>query len=375
MKIALQNETGERLVTEHGVLAHPDDSATVTLQLGAVRFRPGLINAHDHLYLNHYSRLGSPPYPDAYAWGRDIHERWRAEIDCGRRLPRRDALLFGAFKNIIAGVTTVVHHDDWDVVLDGELPLRAVRVHVLHSLGFEPDLAGALAASQAPAGAPVCIHLAEGTSARAFGEIEALSRAGLLNDRLLAVHVIAVSDADVERLHLAGAAIVWCPTSNLFLFGTTAPRALITSGIDVLLGTDALLTGTGTLLDELRAARALGYVDDETLGSTVGATAARRLGLHPPVLAPGAPADLIALRAPLFDAHPRDVALVLVRGRPALADESLGAIFELNEVAAEPVVIGGVPKLVAAPLATVARRVWESDGYGAKRFAASIGIV
>jgi hypothetical protein len=209
---------------------------------------------------------------------------------------------------------------------------------------------------------------------RAFGEVEALSRAGLLHDRLLAVHVIAVSDADIERLRVAGAAIVWCPTSNVFLFGTTAPRALITSGIDVLLGTDALLTGTGTLLDELHAARALEYIDDETLLSTVGATAARRLGLSPPVLAPRAPADLIALRAPVFDAHPRDVALVLVRGLPALADESLGAVFEMNNVAAEPVVIGGVPKLVAAPLATVAQRVWESDLYGAKRFATSIGM-
>jgi hypothetical protein len=301
--------------------------------------------------------LGSPPYPDAYAWGRDIHERWPDDIEQGRRLPRRDALLFGAFKNVIAGVTTVVHHDTWDASLDHEFPLRVVRVHVLHSLGFEQDLAGALAASEAPAGAPVSMHLAEGTSARAFDEVQALSRTGLLDDRLLAVHVIAVGEADIERLRAAGAAIVWCPTSNHFLFGRTAPRDLITSGVDVLLGSDSLLTGTGTLLDELHAARTLGYVDDDTLLSTVGSTAARRLGLPPPVLAPGAPADLIALRAPVLEAHPRDVALVLVRGLPVLADESLGAIFERNGVAAEPIVIDGVPRLVAAPLATVARRV------------------
>src|SRR5690606_40082575 len=106
-------------------------------------------------------------------------------------------------------------------------------------------------------------------------------------------------DDGVRRLRAAGAAVVWCPTSNAFLYGRTAPPELLAEGVDVLLGSDSLLTGDGTLLDELRAARALGLLDDARLAAAVGETAARRLGLAPPPLAPGPAADLVAPRPPL----------------------------------------------------------------------------
>jgi imidazolonepropionase-like amidohydrolase len=127
----------------------------------------------------------------------------------------------------------------------------------------------------------------------------------------------------------------------------------------VLLGTDALVSGAGTLLEELAAARATGFVPDARLEAAVGAVAARRLGLPAPTLEPGAPADLVALRAPLLSARPRDVALVLVAGRPVLADEELAAIFDAAGVPHEPLVVGGVAKRVAAPLGSVARAVFD----------------
>src|SRR5437588_6657683 len=42
---------------------------------------PGLINSHEHLEFNLFSRLGEPPYPNAYEWGNDLHRRWKAEIE------------------------------------------------------------------------------------------------------------------------------------------------------------------------------------------------------------------------------------------------------------------------------------------------------
>jgi hypothetical protein len=358
VRIAYETVAGERLLIEDGRVADPGLRPDLLLRVEAAQFHAGLINGHDHLYLNHFGRLGSPPYEDAYAW-EDIHVRHRAAIERGRKLPRSDALLFGALKNIVGGVTTVVHHDAWDERFDRTFPIRVARVHVLHSIGHEPDPAAALSASGAPAAAPVCIHLAEGTNARAAAEVAELARCGLLNERLLAVHVVGVDAAGVARLRAAGAAVVWCPTSNEFLFGRTAPCALFASGIDVLLGTDSLLTGTGTLLDELRAARAHACLGDDRLRAAVGATAARRLGLTPPSLAPGAPADVIALRAPVLAARPADVALVLVDGRPVLADEALAELFTATCVSSEPVFVGGVRKHVAAPLATVAERVFD----------------
>lgn len=301
-----------------GVVVEPEGSFDATLRIPDGELRPGLINAHDHLHRNHYGRLGAPPYADAYEWGRDIHARQAAEIARGRAMPRREALLVGAWKNLVAGVTTVVHHDRAEPDFERHFPLRVARVRCAHSLGFERELR-----AWAPGAGARAIHLAEGTNRDAADEVRELDALGLLGDDLLAVHVVGPDDDGVARLRRHRVGIVWCPTSNDFLFGATAPAALLAPGSDVLLGTDSLLTGAGTLLDELRHARALGLVDDARLLEAVGATAARRLGLPAPSLAVGAPADLVVLRRPVLDADARDVAAVFVAGVPRVLDPGL----------------------------------------------------
>jgi hypothetical protein len=290
--------------------------ATVCIPDGTLR--PGLINAHDHLHRNHYGRLGYPPYANAYEWGRDIHARGAVAIAAGRALPRHDALLRGAWKNICAGVTTVVHHDPWEPAFDEGFPLRVARVRCAHSLRLEPDLATATSGT-----GPLTMHLAEGTDPGAAEEIREAAQRGFLTPDLLAVHVVGADGDGVRRLRASGTAIVWCPTSNAFLFGRTARSDLLAPGMDVLLGSDSLLTGAGTLLDELRYARELGIVSDERLLDAVGGVAARRLGLPQPTLEHGAPADIVVVRRPVLQAEPRDVALVVVAGIPRAADPAL----------------------------------------------------
>src|SRR5690606_5176857 len=134
----------------------------------------------------------------------------------------------------------------------------------------EPDLARAASGEPELRDRPLCIHLAEGTHAAAADEVRELAERGLLNERLLAVHVVGADDDGVRRLRAARAVVVWCPTSNAFLFGRTAPPALLAEGMDVLLGSDSLLTGEGTLLHELRAARALGRVEHARPAAAVG---------------------------------------------------------------------------------------------------------
>lgn len=337
-------------------LSAPDGAFDETLSIAEGELRPGLINAHDHLHRNHYPRLGAPPYDDAYAWGRDLHTRWIADIGRARSLPRRDALLFGAFKNLLAGVTTVVHHDAWEPAFDHEFPVRVPRLHALHSLGF--DRAAVRSAAAAAFTHRFAIHLAEGVDAASADEVRELDALGLLDERLLAVHGVAIDDDGARRMRAAGAALVWCPTSNDFLFGRTCTRAVL-DAVDVLLGTDALLTGAGTLLDELRAARALGLLSDARLEAAVGATAARRLGLAEHALAPTLPADLVLLRRPLLDADASDVALVIVAGLPRYADEVFEPFFRACDVGVEHIDVRGTSKVVARPLGSIARRVIE----------------
>jgi hypothetical protein len=323
-----------------GRIVPPTGSFDVVLRVPDGELRPGLVNAHDHLHRNHYGRLGHPPYANAYEWGRDIHARDAGPIARGRAVPRREALRHGAWKNLLAGVTTVVHHDAWEPDFDAGFPLRVAPVRSAHSLGFEPALAGAAGTG------PFAIHLAEGVDAGAAAEVHALDGRGLLGGDLLAVHVVGADAAGVRRLRAAGAAVVWCPTSNVFLFGRTAPAALLAPGMDVLLGSDSLLTGAGSLLDELRFARGLGVVSDERLEDSVGRVAARRLGLAAPSLEQGARADLIILRRPLLDAAERDVAVVIAAGVPQVLDPALLPAFGARAHAGRLVSSGGVARWV-----------------------------
>jgi cytosine/adenosine deaminase-related metal-dependent hydrolase len=351
--VRLTTPEGFALDIANGRIVPPVEHPALSIALGPGELRPGLINAHDHLHRNHYPRLGSPPYEDAYAWGNDLHTRYKDKIARARTFPPRAALLFGALKNLLGGATTVVHHDPWDAAFTTGFPVRVVRLRTAHSLGFETDLS-LTARGEERTTRPLCIHLAEGVNRRAADEVQLLGAHGLLDHRLLAVHVVGVDEEGRQLLVGAGAAIVWCPTSNHFLFGRTAPADLLASGVDVLLGTDALLTGAGTLLDEFVAARKLGQLDDRRLLEAVGSTAARRLGVPVPALASGAAADLVYLRRALPDAQPGDVSLVLVAGRPRLADESFSQLFAHFDIATEPITVHGRRMLVEAPLGTVA---------------------
>lgn len=335
------------------VVADADASADLTLDAGETWLLPGLVNAHDHLHRNHYPRLGTPPYPDVYAWGEDLHRRFAREIEEARAFPRGDALLFGALKNLLGAATTVVHHDAWEPDFEAGFPVRVPRLRHLHTLRLDRDAA----AAGKPAGTgPLLLHLAEGTSAEIAGEIDAAARLGLLDADLVAVHGVGLDEAGASALCAAGAALVWCPTSNAFLYGRGPDRAVLRSGVDVLLGTDALVSGDGTLLDELRAAAATGHLDGDALHAAVGSVAAHRLGLPEPSLAPGAAADPVVLRRPLREATGVDVILVVVDGRPRLGEERFLPLFQALDVPVEPLLVAGEMRWVESPLGDVARR-------------------
>lgn len=280
--------------------------------------RPGLINAHDHLHRNHYGRLGEGPYLNAYCWALDIQLRFRRRIAQRRRVPRRTALLAGAWKNLFAGVTTVVHHDAWEADFDRNFPIRVANVASADSLRMEERI-------DPPQAGAFCLHVAEGVDPVAQGETAVLQDRGLLNERLVAVHGVAIDGSEIDRFERSGAALTWCPTSNDFLFGRTASAKLLERNVDLLLGSDSRLTGAGNLLDEIRAARCCGLVDDERLSDAVGRISASRLGLASPSLEEGGKADLILIDAPLTQARSSNVALTMVDGIVRVARASVAS--------------------------------------------------
>ena len=164
----------------------------------------------------------------------------------------RDRMLWGGYKNLISGVTTVCHHNPYHPVCENGFPVRVVKdVAWTHSLTYSKDPVGDFKKAQ---GRPFVIHAAEGVDDSARLEITELQRLGILRENTVIVHGVGVKNEEIKRLQRAGAALIWCPSSNIRLFGKTAPIDQMSGRVLVTLGTDSLLTANPTLFHELRAA-------------------------------------------------------------------------------------------------------------------------
>src|SRR5215467_10569005 len=126
---------------------------------------PCLINAHDHLHFNSFPLLGGTRiYADMYEWARDI-ERQRdcAEIRAALTIPMEDRLRIGGLKNLISGVTTVVHHDAYYRCFERHFAVRVVRNYAWsHSLGLNNNVSESYRSTSHRT--PWMIHAAEGVS-------------------------------------------------------------------------------------------------------------------------------------------------------------------------------------------------------------------
>jgi cytosine/adenosine deaminase-related metal-dependent hydrolase len=300
------------------------------VNLAGDRLLPGLINAHDHLQLNHLPRLEPPR--------RYSHVReWVADMDHLRRLdgplrsavavPVAERLLLGAVKNLLSGVTTVAHHDPLHASLcELQYPIRVVtRYGWAHSLYLEGDSRTGESQRRTPAEWPWIIHAAEGVDEEAREEFWRLDRLGCLQPNTLLVHGVALGAAERRRLAGASAGLIWCPSSNLHLFGATADVAALTAEGRVALGTDSRLTGARDLLEELRIASEQAPLTSKALQSIVTRDAARLLRLTDYGLVRGAHADLLVLPSGtrLERCRRAEVRLVMVGGIAVYGDPDL----------------------------------------------------
>jgi 5-methylthioadenosine/S-adenosylhomocysteine deaminase len=145
-----------------------------------------------------------------------------------------------------------------------------------------------------------------------------LDRLGVLDERLLAVHAVAVDDADLGLLAAAGSTVVHNPSTNAFLGGGIAPLVNMRShGIPVCLGTDAAgANSRQSIFEEMRMAALLAkatardasvFTAEEALllGTRAGGAALR---LPVGRIAPGHFADLVLIDLGALSLQPRRTA-------------------------------------------------------------------
>ncbi len=353
----------------------PPQSGDQIVDLDGRIVLPGLINAHDHLELNHYGALkGRERYGNAREWIDDLRPviRDRTEIREKSRINLADRLFIGGVKNLLAGVTTVAHHNPMYRAFGLHYPVHLVTgFGWAHSLGMEHGPVGAHgepggvvadAAASTPANRPFIVHAAEGVDGCAAGEIDTLEAGGVLRGNTVLVHGLAVSAAQWHALFARGVALVWCPASNLFLFGRTlcmpsvldAPQA---AG-RVCLGSDSRVTGSNDLLEELRVAADTGVAPDVLL-RMVTTWPAQVLHLEDAGrVRVGAAADLLVI--PALDDSPaeallrcrrRDVSLVVRRGTPMVGEPALAHAFDARRTHTRTIEVDGCPRVAQAALA------------------------
>ncbi len=280
--------------------------------------RPGLINAHDHLELNHYPRTKfRERYDNAHQWGEDVS----AQLDTPpyrelRAYPLWDRCFIGGLKNLICGATTVVQHGPLHRSLRQRgFPVRVVkRYGWAHSLHF--DSPEQVRTSHAASRGLWFIHLAEGTDTIAAAEYAQLRGLGCADANTILVHGVGLRPEDLSQAASTVNALVWCPVTNEYLLGQTADIAAWRKHRGrLLLGSDSRLTAVDLLNEMARAAEVIEYVWE-----LVTVNAADILHLPLP-FAPRTPADWLAYPTSL-DSLPKrnELSVVVKNGVPQIGD-------------------------------------------------------
>jgi hypothetical protein len=328
----------------------------VIIDVQGDRLYPGLINAHDHLQLNHLPDIDSRRYRRIGDWIADVDTLRRCDPEFKTRIAvaRDERLLMGGLKNLLCGVTCVAHHDPlYDALTRDEFPVNVVRHYGWsHSLEIDGRRAVAQSYRETPRFWPWMIHAAEGVDADAAHEFEQLVQIGCIQSNTLLIHGISMSAAQQLTLEKAGAGLIWCPASNTRLFGQTADVSRLLDCGRVALGNDSRLSGARDLLDELRIAKDLVGLEQSALQALVTGNSARLLRLRGHgELRQGAAADLLILpaHAGLGSARRADVRLVLKDGIPRYGDVDYAHLQDPNSPWVQ-VLVDGKPKMLDAGL-------------------------
>ena len=354
------------------------DGAKV-VDLGHVAVLPGLVNAHTHLELS-YLRDEVPPASQFVTWIRGVMQARRDRPDPGGKeildavdAALREAVAFGTA--IVGDISnTLVTFDPLTrsrlaAVVFYELirfnttdPVGVVSKALaeLHALAPSEHVRATLAAhapySVAPLVlraireavdrdpfAPCSIHLSESVEEvefirsgagpwRALLEeigswdpawvppggtpVQFLDDSGFLDSRVLAVHGVQMTTADLDRLVARGTTLVTCPRSNGHT-GAGAPplEDFYNYGVKVAVGTDSLASAPDlNVFAELATMRALApTVSASALLDSATRQGARALGFDADygTIEPGKSARLVAVTVP---PHTDDVEEYLVGG-------------------------------------------------------------
>ncbi|MHB1612997.1 MAG: formimidoylglutamate deiminase [Actinomycetes bacterium] len=352
----------------------PDSYRLLARAVFAEMVVSGITGVGEFHYL-HHGRDGHP-YPDPNAMGRSLVE---AAVDTGIRLTLVDTCYLRG--GLAADGTAVPLADVQHRFSDGDAQRWSQRVDQLaaqvsgqasvrvgaaiHSVrAVPPEQLATVAAWARERQVPLHVHLSEqpteNTATRAAYGVSPtalLARAGVLAPSTTVVHATHLDELDVATLGAAGVSVAMCPTTERDLADGIGPAGrLVRAGARLVLGSDShavidlLEEARGVELDERLATGSRGSFAPGPLVTALTADGHRALGWPDAGrLAPGAPADLVAIRMDsvrtagadpsqvVFAATAADVHTVVVGGRELARDGRHRVLGEVGPLLAQAV--------------------------------------
>ncbi|MBN2324288.1 MAG: amidohydrolase family protein [Spirochaetes bacterium] len=345
---------------------------------------PALINPHDHLFGTYHPKIGEGPYICWLPWDYDLKQS-ETYTERNKNSPM-DVYLFGAYKNLISGVTTVhdhIPHEVNDKYID-KLPIRVIKEYTLahessvydlkwgdgidveHKRAVEKDL-------------PFVTHIEEGFDEESLGGIDTLEAYHALSDHTVLIHGIGFSKKDIGIIAKRKANFIWCPGSNMFMFNRTAKiKEILEAGVNVSIGTDSPATGELNILDEIRFGKKVyGDMYEEELSDelivhmiTTHPAKAFRIEKELGSLEKGKKGDLLIVSGDpkkpyrsLVNAELKDIALVVMEGKPLYGDVRFEEIFGNFKEEYTKVTIEGTEKYVVGDLNDIMATMRKKVGF------------
>lgn len=316
---------------------------------------PGLINSHDHLEFNLFPSLGNRKYKNYLEWGEDIHQQNKDIIEDVLKIPSHIRYTWGLYKNLFCGVTTVVQHGP--IIKTEFSPIDVfVDCHSLHSVKLEKywrlKLNNPFAKRM-----PFVFHTGEGVDKTMHEEIDSLTHGNFFNRTLIGVHAISMDEVQSKFFN----AVVWCPESNIFLYGETAPVDKFEGQTKVVFGSDSTVSSGWNMYEHLRVAKKTGLLSDSKIYQSITIEPASIWKLEDKgKLDANKLADVVIAKksskdslASFFNVNPENILLVIKNGKIILADEGLmpQLAVKLPMLRFSKIFVNGVPKRIDGDVA------------------------
>jgi len=345
---------------------------------------PAIINAHDHLFGTYYPKIGNGPYICWLPWDYDLKNS-SIYSERNKNSPF-DLYLIGSYKNLISGVTTVHDHIPHEInkPFVEKLPIRVIRNYTLaHEVSVYDLKWGRGVAEEYRAAVenniPFVTHIEEGFDEDSLKGIEVLNEYGALSEHTVLIHGVGFSQADIDLVAKNKVNFVWCPGSNVYMFGKTAKvKELLKAGVNVSVGTDSPASGELNILEEVRFAKKIykeiyrEELDDELLVRMITVNPAKAFRVHNELgsIDKGKLGDLLIISgnkkypySALVNARLEDISLVLMEGKPLYGDSDFEHIFRDLECDYSRVSINNKSKIIVGDPKGLLEKIRKTVGY------------